>query len=227
MSIIKTIVESFKNAKGRVFNVEEISVEFPDDVWNIIKEYMIDTPKHELITNLNKIGLDPLQLILKKQFNCGISNIKCSRVPLEKRKNLLITSILKKAVNTKIRNEILTIHFNKEKKKIDCSWVNNYSIGEELLCKNKIHYSGIHNIKSKVIKINKTSVTIGYYDYNIIEDDNAWKNQTNGENRLIWNKNISKTYVVFNQKNLTKQCDFYQFEKKIFLEGIQSVDYGR
>jgi len=218
----------FKAKKSKVvrrFKIEKKTENnFPDDVWNIIKDYMIDKLKHKLTEKLKDTGIDTLVKILRKEFKTGFSNMKSSSIPLEKRRNLIITTILKCSKQSKNENDILKLYYA-EKDKKECSWVNNYSIGEELLC-----CTGEFRIwarKAKVLKINKNSITVGLYSYTKIEDEYAIRNQTYGTNRLIWCSFINDKKIIYNEQALTKQADFRNYQLNCFIEGEQSCDYGR
>lgn len=201
-------------------------MEFPDEIWDNIKEFMIEKPKHKLIKKLNKTGIDTLVKILKGQFKRGFSNMKSSSIPLEKRRNLIITTILKCSKPSNIDDILKLYYAEKDKTKIekDCSWVNNYSVGEELLGRTGEY--GIYFRKAKVVKINKSSITIGLYYYNQIDDDDAARNQTYGNHRLIWGNFINDKKIIYNKDQLIKQTDFKDWNKKIFIEGKKSCDYG-
>ena len=147
-------------------------------------------------------------------------------IPLEKRRNLIITTILKCSKQSNI-NDILKLYYaEKDKTKIekDCSWVNNYSIGEQLLGRTGEY--GIYSRKAKVFKINKSSITIQLYSYTQIDDDDAARNQTYGKHRLIWDTFINDKKIIYDKHQLIKQADFNEWDLKIFIEGEKSCDYG-
>jgi hypothetical protein len=219
----------FNNKKReKIEFIEEIivSVKFPDGVWDIIKEFMIEKPKHKLIKKLNETGIDTLVKILKEQFKRGFSNMKSSSIPLEKRRNLIITTILKCSKPSNIDNILKLYYAEKDKTKIekDCSWVNNYFVGEQLLCKTGEY--GIYSRKAKVIKINKSSLTIGLYSYTQIDDVDGVRNQTYANHRLIWVNFINNKKVIYDKRDLIKQTDFNESDLNIFIEGEKSYDYS-
>jgi len=226
--VINGITHYFFKAKKRKV-VRRLPIEkkaenyFPDDIWDNIKDFMIEKPKHKLIEKLKDTGIDTLVKILRGQFKRGFTNMKSSSIPLEERRNLIITTILKCSKQSNNENDILKLYYA-EKDNKECSWVNNYSIGEELLCRTGEY--GIRSRKAKVVKINKSSITVGLYYYNQINDDNACRNQTYGNHRLIWGNFINDKKIIYNERYLIKQNEFSQYELLQFIEGKKSCDYG-
>jgi hypothetical protein len=47
-----------------------------------------------LLEQLEKCGIDKLCLIYKNEFKRRMTNMKCSSIPLEKRKNTIVCAIL-------------------------------------------------------------------------------------------------------------------------------------
>jgi len=222
----KLIPLKLKKGNRKIFLEEIDTIYYPDEIWNIIKEYMIDTQKHILISNLHKSGINILISILKGQFKRGLTNMKSTSIPLEKRRNNIITTILKYSKKTDINN-ILKLYFTKKeeiKEVKDFSWINNYSVGEELLCLTKEY--GICWSKAIISQLNKNSITVNLYNYSEIPDYEVIKNQTWGEHRLIWNKFYKSKKIIYDKKYLIKQINFDDRKLKIFIEGTRSVDYG-
>ena len=77
----------------------------------------IETDIDILIEKLVFTGLDILIKILKKTFNARITNIKCSSIPLQQRKYLIIKTILEHIVrdpDETLSRKIFDIYFPKK-----------------------------------------------------------------------------------------------------------------
>ena len=47
-----------------------------------------------LLDNLNRAGIDTMVSILRREWRVGFTNMKCSNIPLQKRKGILREAIL-------------------------------------------------------------------------------------------------------------------------------------
>ncbi len=178
-----------------------------------------------LTEKLNKAGIDVLATILKQEFNCRITNLKNSRVALEKRRQIAIDAILcEKALNNDGQRAltILETYFADKPKKIrNNDWLNKFEVGEEVLV-----YEGYIYRKGIINKINKSSLLISLYGYETQHDLDAITNQTHGTDKLIWYNFISKTIIKHNNNYIRKKGESEYYDK-IFIEGKRDVDYGR
>lgn len=187
-----------------------------------------------LIKKLDNAGIDKLATILKEQFKCRFTNIKKSNIPLEKRKNLIISKILEgvlKSNDDTLSQEMINTYFpEKEKKeKPDATWANDFVVGEEVLIK----YAPRQNLpqfkditrKGKILKINKKSVSVGLFGYNEIDDLDAIKNQTIGYNKLEWCNYLSGKMVIFNRTDIVKKGEMSWYDDE-FIVGKMRVDWG-
>ena len=192
-----------------------------------------EAPPDRLIDELNKSGIDKLVNILKTEFKRKITNIKNCDIPLEKRKSLIINKILE-LTNYEISQKILETYFKpKEKKTKEVSWLNDFTIGEEVLAyayidKNKYGYFGRKTYRlGKVLKINKSSISVKLYGYRRIDDPKASLEQTHGVDRLIWDKSFYTETTPFHMRRyLIKKGEEGRYRDEEFIEGKVNVDYG-
>ena len=194
------------------------------------KEYDNDI----LLKKLDEAGIDKLVSIYGDKFKRRISNMKCSRIPLEERKNLIVKKILEQVVkseNENISREILDTYFSeKEKKEKESpSWLNDYVVGEEVfILSAKSQGRGRYvNRKAVISKINKKSLSVRLYGYNEIDDLNAIQNQTYGYNRLVWFGFTNDSQIMYDNRNIIKKEHLTStgYDEE-FIEGRRSVDYG-
>jgi hypothetical protein len=186
-----------------------------------------------LLKKLDEAGIDKLVSIYGDKFKRRISNMKCSRIPLEKRKNLIIKKILEavvKSENENISKEILDSYFaEKQKKEMETpSWLNDYVVGEEvfILSAKPQDKAGYQNRKAIISKINKKSISVRLYGYDEIDDVNAIQNQTYGYNRLVWWDFTNDSQIMYDNRNIIKKENLTGRYAEEFIEGKRSVDYG-
>jgi hypothetical protein len=177
-----------------------------------------------LLEQLEKCGIDKLCLIYKNEFKRRITNMKCSSIPLEKRKNTIVCAILEQLLKIGedgLYRSILDKYFAPKQKKVnDNSWVNDFNVNEEVV----VYHDGIYR-KAIVKKINKASVSVLLAMYREEDDLNAIKNQTYGTNKLIWGGWCLKTIPIKSRSRLYKKGDGWKYDEHI-IEGSRSVDYG-
>jgi hypothetical protein len=211
----------------------------PQDCFNIVKDYMgiVSVPnpirfdQDILIEQLNKCGIDKLCLIYGNEFKRRMTNMKCSSIPLEKRKNTIIGAILKQFllieenVKDSVYRCILDKYFAPKQKKVkDNSWVNDFNVNEEVIVyHDENNYRSIFR-KAIVKKINKASVSVLLAMYREEDDLNAIKNQTYGYNKLIWGGWCLKTIPIKSRSRLHKKGD--EKYNSYINEGQRWVDYG-
>jgi hypothetical protein len=186
-----------------------------------------------LLKKLDKAGIDKLVSIYGDKFKLRITNMKCTSIPLEKRKNLIIIKILEQIVkseNENISREILDTYFSeKEKKEKDTpSWLNDYVVGEEVfILSAKPQDRGSYvNRKAVISKINKKSLSVRLYGYDEINDVDAIQNQTYGYNRLVWWDFTNDSQIMYDNRNIIKKENLTGRYAEEFIEGRRSVDYG-
>ena len=182
-----------------------------------------------LMKKMETAGIDKLVSIYGEQFNRRLTNMKSSSIPLENRRNLIISKIMRaiatsddKAHDKKIMDTYFAEKPKEEKPIVD--WMSNFTIGEEVLICGKYMHNG--NRKGKIAKINKKSVTVKLFAYTEISDKNAYENQTYGNNRLIWETFTNDSKVIFDKKSIIKKGEISCIDEE-FIEGKRPVDYGR
>lgn len=193
----------------------------PEEVFNTTNNVS------KLTEKLHKAGIDVLATILREAFHCRITNLKNSRVELEKRRKIAIDAILcEKALNndeTKA-NAIIEKYFaDKPKKEKNNSWLEKFEVDEQVLVYNS-HISSY--IKGQIQKINKNSITIQLFASIEVDDEEAMKNQTYGYNRLIWQNFSSGKVIKYNKEGIIKKGE-NNWSDELFIEGKRSVDYGK
>ena len=186
-----------------------------------------------LLAKLDKAGLDILINILKDTFKCRISNMKSSSIPLQKRRDLIIKTILEhivKSPDETLSRKILDTHFpEKVSIKRDASWLDEFEVDEILLVYSNHDHA---YIKARILKINKASLTVKMYSYTKILDTDAIQNQTYGNHRLVWeNPEDQILHQTYDTKCLRSRNGFLKFgESKWrddeFVEGKQRCDFG-
>ena len=128
-------------------------------------------------------------------------------------KTIIQTPYTKRNGKTVILVEVCDdIKIKKEKPKVE--WVNEFEIGEEVL----VHIEGKY-IKSVVKKINKTSVSVNLYDYNIIYC-------YDGCNRLIWLDITNEVKTKFSREGIIKKGQEEYNRDNSFIEGSYRTDYN-
>jgi hypothetical protein len=186
-----------------------------------------------LIKKLDTAGIDTMVSIYGNIFKRKISNMKASSIPLEKRRNLIITKILEAVVKSDdklISKKIIETYFAEKPKqeKPVADWVTDFVVGEEVIItlapQQQKRGMKIHR-KGKIIKINKKSVSVELFAYNEIDDKNALENQTYGYNKLVWASFTNDKMVIFARNMLVKKGDNNRTDEE-FVEGKRSVDYG-
>jgi hypothetical protein len=189
-----------------------------------------------LIQKLDNAGIDKLVSIYGEQFKRRLTNMKASSIPLEKRKNLIITKILEcvvKSDDNTLSQKIIDTYFpvKEKKEKPVPTWINDFVVGEEVMLKFAPQdkqfsniYTKIHR-KGKVLKINKKSISVGLFGYDDIDDMDAIKNQTYGFNKLVWLNFINGKMVVFNRNEIVKKGEMAWIDEE-FIVGKRRVDWG-
>lgn len=186
-----------------------------------------------LLQKLNTAGIDTMVSIYGNIFKRKISNMKASSIPLEKRRNLIITKILEALVKSDddtLSKKIIETYFAEKPKqeKPVADWVTDFVVGEEVIItlapQQQKRGMKIHR-KGKIIKINKKSVSVELFAYNEIDDKNALNNQTYGYNKLVWASFTNDKMVIFARNMLVKRGDNNRTDEE-FVEGKRSVDYG-
>lgn len=221
-------IEGVKEQHERdLMGLNDVNVFIPEP---IVEEETPEPEKQEieplgnLITKLETAGIDKMCLIYGEQFKRRITNMKSSRIPLEKRLSLIRGKIFQEVSNNpdkSIAQKILDKYFQKkEVAKKDASWVEDFTIGEEVLI-----FERRMKRKGVVKKINKTSVSVDLFHYSEIDDRYALENQTYGKNRLIWSSWTDKRQVIYSRDGIIKKGQETYYDKE-FLEGGRSVDYG-
>jgi hypothetical protein len=193
------------------------------------------TEQNDFITKIESAGIDKLCEIYSKEFKKRLTNMKSNKIPLEKRKNIIVKCIMQEIVKgdtIALQKKILDGYFapTPTKEKPNAEWVNDFVVGEDVLVmrcpqQNPTTFSSKIQRKGKITKINKKSVSVSLYAYNETDDLRALQEQTHGRNRLVWCNFTNDTKVVFDRNDLQKK-GVYAYADKLFEEGERRVDYG-
>jgi hypothetical protein len=226
--------------EGELMGLEDVNVFIPEPK---VEEEVpkpepeeVDDPLANLIIKLETAGIDKMCLIYGEQFKRRITNMKCSRIALHKRLALIRDKILQEVSNNddkSIAQKILDKYFQKkEVAKKDASWIDDFTIGEEVLVTNATYYTqyrqtacGTMTRKGVITKINKTSITIGLFGYTEIDNEFVLKNHTCGRNRIVWSSWTDRNQVVYSRKYVVKKGQS-SWRDDEFTEGERYVDYG-
>jgi hypothetical protein len=215
---------------------DQIGTPVTDDEYYFQLNPFKDLPRNEkpvydndiLLTKLDSAGLDVMINILKNTFKSKVSNMKDTRIPLEKRRNLLIKIILENIVRSTdvtLSKKILDTYFQKKVSiKRDVSWINDFVVGEIVLVRRSDGRNGF--LKAKIVKINKTTLSVKMYHYTTITDKDALINQTYGTDRLIWGDCLGEIKNCYSSSRIIKLGQGNGALDDQFIEGKCRVDYG-
>lgn len=196
----KTLTKKIKNKKckdyGKTMELKVIPAvkqyEFIPDVWDNIMSYR----KKPIEEKLWKMGINPLQKLLKDYTRRGFTNMNCSSIPLEKRKGRLIKSLMEYHLNK--GNIVLE---EKKKKEVEMRYTGYSNIVErEIKVGDMINY----NLTSGawcydmcggvVVKIGKSKVSIQLYNQKLIREDlDSRIHQTIGYDVYSWEDKEPRT----------------------------------
>jgi hypothetical protein len=175
-----------------------------EDVWKIIKEF-----NGWYGFRLEKLGVDKLVSVLKR-FNLRVQNLNFCRT--DEKRELLLKGIYKclrqpKYIMQENYDYILSLCV---RKKPVANVLPPVNIGEELLIHEPYAYQMWYGV---VLKVNKVSITIGLYDYELIEDmEYRTTDKMYGCDKYIWKKNVIRKKVVLQKgfilKSSLKPDDF-------------------
>lgn len=193
-------------------------------------------PEPEPEFEFEKLGIDTL-IDIFALWKRKMTNMKSSRIPLEKRRTHIIDAIKKimKDSPDEKNIEIIKTYFAPkapaEKKGKDPE-LSNYKVGDIVLC-DAGKYRNIWT-PAKVRKINEKSITIQFDEYRRIDDLDAIRNQTYGKDRLVWlNCFGGAKKVIADSKNIWSKSDCETRYKgdmsyllRYFDEGEVRVDFG-
>ena len=190
----KTLTKKIKNKKCKDYGkTMELKVLFPavkqyefiPDVWDNIMSYR----KKPIEAKLWKMGINPLQRLLKDYTRRGFTNMNCSSIPLEERKTLLIKNLMDYHLNK--GNIVLEEKKKEEVKMVYSKYANE---GEIIKVGDMINYNLTSGYAwcydmcgGVVVKIGKSRVTIQLYNKKMIKED--WKakmNQSYGYDIYSW-----------------------------------------
>ena len=197
----KTLTKKIKNKKCKDYGkTMELKVLFPavkqyefiPDVWDNIMSYR----KKPIEAKLWKMGINPLQKLLKDYTSRGFTNMNCSSYPLEERKTLLIWHLMNHHIH---KGNIVLEEKKKEKVKMVYSGYSN-KVESEIKVGDMINY----NLSSGawcydmcggvVVKIGKSKVSIQLYNQKLIREDLEGRmNQTIGYDVYSWEDKEPRT----------------------------------
>ena len=196
----KTLTKKIKNKKckdyGKTIELKVIPAvkqyEFIPDVWDNIMSYR----KKPIEAKLWKMGINPLQRLLKDYTRRGFTNMNCSSIPLEERKTLLIKNLMDYHLN---KGNIVLEEKKKEEVKMVYSGYGNkgeiIKVGDMINYNLSSGYAWCYDIcGGVVVKIGKSKVTIQLYNQKLIHEDNESRwNQTIGYDVYSWEDKEPRT----------------------------------
>lgn len=197
----KTLTKKIKNKKCKDYGkTMELKVLFPavkqyefiPDVWDNIMSYR----KKPIEAKLWKMGINPLQRLLKDYTRRGFTNMNCSSIPLEERKTLLIKNLMDYHLN---KGNIVLEEKKKEEVKMVYSGYGNkgeiIKVGDMINYNLSSGYAWCYDIcGGVVVKIGKSKVSIQLYNQKLIREDNeARMNQTIGYDIYSWEDKEPRT----------------------------------
>lgn len=216
-------IKTIKMAENKKRKVKLVIVEEFDDVKPAVVEYS----GANLFVKLQHAGLDTLISIFRKEFNKGFTNMKSSRIPLERRrmliKNAILEEIEKQNVQETFCKKLLETYFAPPPSRVyETDWLSEFAVGEEVLFNQAYRPCRLAVIE----KINKKSLSVRLYGYTEIWDRRAMTNQTSGIDRLVWNKAVDDgKKTIFKRGDIIKRGQERHYDEE-FVEGQRSVDYG-
>jgi len=182
-----------KKTGKKMFIVDFVDVKqywFQEEVWEIIKEFII-TSRSKLLLRTRNLSIPVLSKIYSKYFNIKVTNINNSKVPLESRKKLLTEGIIIKCEqNPRKYDEIMETEFKVKPQ----YWTENYEIGDVVLALEGVRMG-------KVQYRYKSSIKIALFDF---EDVDVVKGNTTYHYRR-WNPEIDKVITIKKRSGVTSQ----------------------
>ncbi len=180
------------------------------------------------VETFTEVGIDKLVKVLSL-FGRRLTNMKASSIPLETRKNTIIECIMKHYTSLpddkkkEYESKIEELVSKKREVKMVENDLTQFKVGME------VNIWDNHILKLAIIKkINKNSLTIGLYDFDLTEKgklkrEEALRNQTHGTIEIKWNKSKERTTtkVVRDIKIISLPTYTRDFEY-----GEYRVDYG-
>jgi hypothetical protein len=149
---------------------------FPDEVWELIKEFLI-THRSMLLHKMKKMGLSPMCNIYEKYFHSKLSRVNSRRIELEDKKKQIKGCIIERCDEDPTKYaEIMENEFQVKPKKPraekNYDWLQDFAVGEEVVVR-KIENKSLvchlrKNVKGVVRKIGKT-IQVELYQYRWIE----------------------------------------------------------
>jgi len=229
--IITATKHTLKN--GKCLIIEEDKYLFCEEIWNYIKEFT----GWNYTFNLHKLGIDKLKTICIYNFRFGFTNMKSARINIEKRKNLLISTIYQKlnSPTKKPKKEIyenIMTYFEKKEKKETEKINEMIKVGDEIIVSEDRHCNLYRCGIVEKISPTRSIATISLYDYRLEEDLFAIQNQTFGEHKYHWIKTsrtetikVGSSRSIYTKEMLEKEG--YKSYLRYFNIGGRRVDYGR
>ena len=177
---------------GKTIQFKTKRYEFIPDVWDNIMSYR----KKPIEAKLWKMGINPLQRLLKDYTMSGFTNMNCSRIPLEERKTILIKSLMDYHLN---KGNIVLEEKKKEEVKMVYTGYGNkgeiIKVGDMINYNLSSGYALCYDIcGGVVVKIGKSKVTIQLYNQKMIKED--WKakmHQSYGYDIYSWEDKEPRT----------------------------------
>jgi len=202
---------------------------FPEEVWEIIKEFII-TDRSRLLFKMSPLSMARLSGIFEKYFQRRHKNMNKSSIPLEDRKYGIKKGIIKRCEITPTKYaEIMESEFQvKPKVEKNYDWLRDFAVGEEVLVKtNKksVKRKGVIRKIGKTIQVELyhcERITCGElrgcpFDYNTL----LWMRV----DRLRWLETFCVKITVYNRNTICKRGDNVSFDA-LFDEGVISHHFG-
>jgi hypothetical protein len=209
--------KSFINKKGKKITIidgEEVKqFWFPEEVWEIIKEFLI-TPRSMMLLKMKKLGHARLCKIFWNYFSSDYKQWEHTRLmnanyaTLEQRKRFIKSRIINGCESPTKHAEIMEKEFQVKPK--DYEWLKDFAVGEEVLVREykSKKWSKRHNRKGIIRKIGKT-IQVELYDYQRISSGDFKGcpfdyDSLASMRRLVWLETFEEKVTVYNRKNIYK-----------------------
>lgn len=176
---------------------------FQEDIWELIKEFLITT-RSRLMLKSRSLSIPTLCGIFKTHFRKRIINIKTSSIPLEIRKNVIITEIVKGCEENPGKYAEITRELLPKVK--DYAWLSEFQVGQEVLIM-------VHPNKGMKIKYNRKGIVrsigktlrVELYTYDLIPSVNA--------HRMMWLNSFDRKVSITDRSVVRTKTDCFGIRK--------------
>lgn len=169
--VLRNKVVSKKGKKMIIIDGEEVKqFWFPEEVWELVKEFMI-TNRAKLLLKMKKLGVEPLLKIYWNHFSSDYNHWRHNQLmdanytPTEERKRFIKGRIINGCETSTKYTEIMEKEFQVKPKNYD--WLNDFAVGEEVIVRKVVGKGRLNktkNVKAVVRKIGKI-LQVELYEY--------------------------------------------------------------